>query len=188
MKKETKYKIAGEFLKIEETPTGFRIYYMNEFGKIWWFSKSKTSLIDTITNWEVDIPRLQKELSKTSDPVKAGKIKSNIEWRIHNTLWPEMYKAYCRGENLDRFFSKRIKQQEVYTGKRTPYRGKSEGAAHKIFKMAEKRKDKDIRAAAHIFFNTHTFLERPGLTFEQFYNSIIKVPHSKKLIVKSSEK
>jgi len=111
------HKIPGEFLKIEKDSHGFKIHWVDASGKTSW-NIMPDDLISEDAHWaESEILELQAKSSKTSDPKRVEDIKQKIKHFEMQALWPEMYKAYCRGESLDTFFEKEASLQEV-EGKR----------------------------------------------------------------------
>jgi hypothetical protein len=101
-------KITGEFLKIERwEDLGYKIQWEDASESLHWailfddFSSEDARLA------ELEILRLREELEKASTAKRAKKIKDDIAYNEMVASWPEIYKAHCRNEKLEAFFTKR---------------------------------------------------------------------------------
>jgi len=108
-------KIKGEFLKIEkDSDHYYKIEYVNKAGKINWVRMDTEFISELAESAKYEVDKLNQQLSKTNDPKSITEIMSRIDYFTIQSIWPEMYIAYCRGENLNEFFEPKLHQQKSF--------------------------------------------------------------------------
>jgi hypothetical protein len=107
-------KIKGEFLKIEKEEFGYyMITYADESGDILWVRLMDSFAPQQSQLSQAEIEKLETALSQTRDTATQKDIQSRLTLAKFNALWPEMYKAHCRGESLSKFFEKKAEEDSV---------------------------------------------------------------------------
>ena len=108
-------KIRGEFLRIEKQDGRFRVEYVNGSGylckRIMW----ENDIYHHAKKAENNIKEFERELSKTTNEKLIRALKSRIQWELMSVLWPQMYIAYYKGEDLNRFFESPVPTSKIET-------------------------------------------------------------------------
>jgi hypothetical protein len=100
-------KIPGEFLRLEEEDSCFKLWYAKGEANPVWVRLHKDHMVLLAESAKREIERLRGKLSLGEvDASTKEKINSQIEFFRIEAVWPEMYIAFCKGENLGRFFEK----------------------------------------------------------------------------------
>ncbi|HKZ40985.1 MAG TPA: hypothetical protein VJ044_08485 [Candidatus Hodarchaeales archaeon] len=99
-------KINGEFLHIEDGGDRFKLDYVCENGELESASLSKKDIKENARFAELLIEDLKEKLAHTQDEREIRRINKSIERFEIEAVWPEMYVAYRRGEDVSRFFEK----------------------------------------------------------------------------------
>ena len=104
---EMKYRIEGEFLKIEhrEGESNYKVWYKDDDSNVHWLNVDDTAL-HIKQSEEAIILGLRKKLLGATNQQNIKTIKYEISIHTILFLWSEMFAAYCRGESLSRFFTK----------------------------------------------------------------------------------
>ncbi|MGA3287161.1 MAG: hypothetical protein ABSD46_07030 [Bacteroidota bacterium] len=97
-------KIKGQFLKIEKDGEYYKVEYVRENGEIYWVKMDTDNISELARGGEAEFERLKLELLGTKDEKKVDEIKSRMLFFQVQALWPQMYIAFCKGEDLGRFF------------------------------------------------------------------------------------
>ena len=110
-------KIKGEFLKIEKRGDDYWLEYIRENGKLAGIKMPNSYMTVQAERAEAEIKALKFKLENTKDQERIDDLKYRIEglWTLI-ALWPKIYVAYCKGEDLTQFFeiTKSINEKEVF--------------------------------------------------------------------------
>ena len=98
-------KIKGEFLKINKEGYDFIVEYADENKSICRFRMESIYLnAEVAKGAEAELERFRHALLQTKEKGEVLFINSMIEFNQIHALWPYIYAAYCKGEDLGQFF------------------------------------------------------------------------------------
>ena len=99
-------KISGEFLKIENAGEDHLVWYVRENGDVNCFRMKGSRMSSQAKLAKMRIKSLESKLLITRNKKKNKSLKAQVEIEEMRIIWPQMYVAYCRGEDVGRFFTR----------------------------------------------------------------------------------
>jgi len=106
-------KIKGEFLKVDQEGSKYKIHYIGDDGKPYSIMLPKENMNSFSDQAARAIERLRLKLSGITDSKELAHTNNLIEFYTIESLRPEMFIAICKGEDLKRFFETKDEPSKI---------------------------------------------------------------------------